>query len=76
MKDNNNLLNESGIYLHMIGGFNIQGLKQSHFTSQLIRGHQYTFEDGKTIVSQEEVLEYALCNRFSPLLNGFRINPF
>ena len=34
------------------------------------------FEDGKTIVSQEEALEWAMCNRFSPLNNGLRINPF
>ena len=70
------LFSEPGIYLHMTGGFNIQGQKVSQFTQNVIKGQPYTFEDGKTIVSQEEALEYALCNRFSPLANGFRINPF
>lgn len=76
MKQNSTLFDEAGIYLHMMVGFNLQGHKISNFSHSLIKGHPYTFEDGKTIVSQEEALEWALCDKFSPLMNGFRINPF
>lgn len=34
------------------------------------------FEDGKTISGLGEAIEWAMCNRFSPLNNGFRVNPF
>ena len=81
------LFDEPGIYLYQTSGQNLQGNKQSAFTHsvikvtythniKLLQGYPFTFEDGKTIVSQEEALEWTMCNKFSPLNNGFRINPY
>eukprot|EP00347_Sterkiella_histriomuscorum_P001098 403373336 len=70
------LFDEPGIYKYQASGQNLQGSKLSHFTNSIIKGYPFTFEDGKTIVSYEEALEWAVCNRFSPLNNGFRINPY
>jgi len=58
-------------------GYNLQGLQKASFiTGSLIKGAPFTLEDGKTQVSQEEALAYALATRFSPLNNGFRFNPY
>jgi len=60
----------------MMMGANLQGGKTSHITHAMIRGAHYVLEDGKTFLSQEEAIEWAMVNRFSPLHNGFRLNTF
>ena len=70
------LFSEPGIYLNMASGGALQGKVMSAFTKTMIKGQVFQLEDGKTYVSQEEAVEWAICNRFSFLGNGYRSNPF
>ena len=72
------LYSEPGFYHYCSSGYNLQRNqnKQSFLTHTHIKGAPFTFEDGKTMASQEEAMEYSLCIRYSPLNTGYRFNPY
>ena len=72
----NSLFSEPGHFCYMVNGNCLQGKIKSAVTDNWIRGPAYQLEDGKTYMSQEHALEWALCNNFTPVGNGFRINPY
>lgn len=55
---------------------NLSGVRKSIFSNEVIRGLYFVLEDGSSHMSIEEALEWAEVNRYSPLNNGCRINPF
>jgi hypothetical protein len=60
----------------MINGTCLQGRQYSALTKLIIKGQMYQLEDGKTCISAEESIEWATCNKFTSLGNGFRMNPY
>ncbi|TNV72789.1 hypothetical protein FGO68_gene2041 [Halteria grandinella] len=65
-----------GSFFHASGYSLTPSTKRSNLSGKLIKGHPYTMEDAKTLCSQEEALEYAMCCRMSYLGNGMRFNPY
>lgn len=70
------LFAEPGIYLSMMNGVALQGFKPSNFTREMIKGQAFMLEDEQTFISQEEALDWSMCNRYSPLNRGYRMSPY
>jgi hypothetical protein len=72
------LFKSPGIYVHIVSGAASlsSNSKKSYFNQMSIKSQVYILEDGKTACAVEEALEWAACDRFSPLHKGMRINPY
>lgn len=72
----NTLFAEPGFYSYVAPTMHLKGDSVSAFSEAVIKGQSFQLEDGKTKITSEEACEWALCSRFSPLGNGYRVNPW